>query len=164
MARQLRREGLDFVDRAPIRVREQVRIAAPPARVWPAIGDAERWTEWFPGMKVARHTTPEPAAVGTGRHVEVQSLKVDEDLLAFDPPERYAFRVLEANVPALAAMVELVTLEPVDSTTLVVYRQGVELAPWARPLAPVVRRQLASSVRAGLVALDAWATSRTGPA
>jgi uncharacterized protein YndB with AHSA1/START domain len=160
MAHQLRREGIDFLDRAPIRVREEVRIAASPAEVWAAVADASLWAEWFPGMTVARSTTPEPVGVGSERYVEVQVLKANEELLAYDVDERYGFRIIDANLPVLAAFVELLELEAHDRTTLVVYRQGAELVAWARPLAPVARRQFAATVRKGLAGLDRWVTAR----
>jgi uncharacterized protein YndB with AHSA1/START domain len=160
VAHQLRREGLDFLDRAPIQVREEVLIAASPAEVWRGVGDTPAWTEWFPGMSVARLTTPEPATAGSGRYVVVQSLKVNEELLAVDEDERFGFVVTDANLPFFAALVELATLEPVGAATRVVYRQGLELKPWARPLSPAIRRQFATTLRKGLAGLDRWTTAR----
>lgn len=163
MAHRLRPEPIEFVDRAPIRIRAEATIGASPSQVWPAISDAAAWEAWFTGMKVAHYTSPEPHAVGSTRHVQVQTLRVDETIIAFDPDERFGFRVDGASLPALAAMVEVVTLEPVGSATRVVYRQALELKPWARVLAPVVRRQLASALCTSLVGLDRFVTSRPEP-
>jgi len=160
VAKLLRPEGLDFVDRAPVQVRADTTIAASPATVWAAIVDTPSWLEWFDGMKDARLTGPEPVAVGSTRRVVVPPLTVDEEIIAVEPEERFAFRFVSVNLPLLAAMVEVVTLEPVGATTRVEYRQSAELAPWARPLAPVLRRQLRSKVVASLVGLDRWAMTR----
>ncbi len=163
MAKQLRREGLGFVDRAPVRIEASIDLAAPPAAVWPAIAEAEQWPAWFGGMKVCRYTTPPPHGVGAGRHVEVKGLVVEEELLAFDADERYAFVVLQANLPAFAALVEVVTLEARDGGTRVTYVQALEVAGWLKPLTPILRRQLTSALRAGLAGLDRWLESNPPP-
>lgn len=161
MTHTVRREDPSFVDRAPILVTEEVTIDAPPAAVWPALADAEAWTEWFTGMREARYTSPEPHGVGSTRQVAVKSLRVDEEILAFDPAERFAFCVTAANVAMLAAMVEVVTLDAADGDrTRVVYRQAVELNPWFRPLTPLIRRQLQAGLRSGLPGLSRWVAAR----
>ena len=51
MAHALRDEGLDFADRAPVQVREEVVVTgASPADVWPALAEPTAWTQWFAGM------------------------------------------------------------------------------------------------------------------
>jgi len=98
--------------------------------------------------------------------VQVATLKVNETILAFDEPERFGFRVDDANVPALAAMVELITLEPSagGADTIVVYRQAIELKRWAGLFAPVMQRQLRDSVRASLVTVQDWVAAHTAGA
>jgi uncharacterized protein YndB with AHSA1/START domain len=159
VAKQLREEGLDFLDRAPIQVRAETTIAASPASVWAAIADTPTWTEWFAGMKDARLTSPAPVGVGSTRTVVVPPLTVTEAIIAFEPEARFAFHFVTVNLPLFAAMVEDVTLEAGagGTTTRVAYRQSAELVPWARALAPVLRRQLQGKVEASLAGLDAWA-------
>jgi carbon monoxide dehydrogenase subunit G len=157
MTHALRDEGLDFVDRAPVQVREEVVVTgATPADVWAALAEPTAWTEWFAGMKEARYTSPAPYGVATKRFVRVASMKANEEVLAFDVGARFAFRVVDANMPALRAMVEVVTLEAVDGGTRVVYRQAVELEPWARWLGPLARKQLSRSLEASLPKLTGW--------
>lgn len=156
MAKTMRAEGLEFLDRAPVRIREETVIGAPPSEVWPALADPAAWTDWFVGMGTCRPTSPEPVTVGSTRYVEVKALKVNETILAFDVERTYAFRLDDANVPVLAAMVERITLTPDDRATLVVYEQALEVVRWAKPLAPVVRRQLTSGLRQSLAELDRW--------
>jgi carbon monoxide dehydrogenase subunit G len=157
MTHALRDEGLDFVDRAPVQVREEVVVTgATPADVWAALAEPTAWTEWFAGMKEARYTSPAPYGVATKRFVRVASMKANEEVLAFDVGARFAFRVVDANMPALRAMVEVVTLEAVDGGTRVVYRQGIELEPWARWLGSLARKQLARSLKASLPKLTGW--------
>lgn len=159
MAFNLRAEDLSFVDRAPIVIREVATLDASAERVWPALAEATVWTEWFPGMKEARFTSREPHGVGSTRVVQVATLKVNEEVLAFDENERFAFRVCDANLPMIAAMVEVVTLAPAGEGTLVTYQQAVELHWWAKPLTPVLRSQLRKSVQKGLVGLADWVST-----
>ena len=54
----------EWIDAAPIIVREEIEIAAPPSAVWARIADHETWPEWFTALdRVER--------IGTG--VEVLS-------------------------------------------------------------------------------------------
>ncbi len=164
MAYELRKEDLSFLDTAPLQVREEATIAAAPAAVWPALADPAAWPRWFVGMKDAHATSDGPFGLGSTRAVQVATLKVNETILAFDEPERFGFRVDDSNVPALAAMVELITLEPSagGADTIIVYRQAVELKPWARLFGSIMRRQLRDSVRASLVALPDWVAAHAG--
>jgi len=158
VAYALRPEDLSFMDTAPIQIREEATIAAPPDQVWPAFADAAAWPSWFSGMKDAHYTSGSPFGVDSTRAVKVATLKVNETILVFDENERFAFRVDDANVPALAAMVELITLEPSGggADTIVVYRQAVELKTWARLFAPIMHRQLRGALRSSLVTLADW--------
>lgn len=161
MAFSLRQETLDFVDRAPVLVRVETFVRATPERVWPAFADASVWPQWFKGLTTARYTSPAPYGVGTKRHVEVQGLRVDETILAFDAPSRYAFRVDSANLPLLAALVEVVTLEPDGAGTRIVYRQAYEFPWWLRPIVGLFRKQMEQGLRAGLAGLEAWVLANT---
>jgi uncharacterized protein YndB with AHSA1/START domain len=157
---RLRSEDLSFVERAPVVVRAEVTVPAAPAEVWPALADAPAWVQWFAGMEDARWTSPPPYGVGSTRSVRVMGLAADETILAFDPAKRFAFRVDAANVPALAALVEEVTLEPAGAGTRVVYRQALEPKPWLRLLAPLLRRQMQRGLQRGLDGLAPWVAKR----
>jgi uncharacterized protein YndB with AHSA1/START domain len=160
MRSALRPEDLSFVSRAPVVVRAEVTVPAAPAAVWPAFADAPTWVEWFAGMNDARWTSPPPHAAGSTRSVRVMGFEADETILAFDPAKRFAFRVDAANVPVLAALVEEVTLEPAGAGTRVVYRQALELRPWLRWLAPLLRGQMQRGLERGLAGLAPWVARR----
>lgn len=153
MAHRLRREDMGFLDRAPIQVRSSLTMAATPEQLWPLIADAAAWTSWFNGMSEARYTSAKPHGVGSQRQVVVKGLRVTEDIVVFDAARRFAFVVIDANRPGVAAMVEEVTLEPTTGGTTVTYRQSIELAPWLRPLSPVVRKALTKAVTTSLAEL-----------
>ena len=162
MPYRLRPEDVSFVDRAPIVVRAETSVPASPEAVWPAFADASAWPSWFSGMKEAHYTSPAPYGVGSTRYVDVQGLRVDETILAFDVAERFAFRADSANLPLFRALVEVITLEPIGGATRVVYRQALEPNPWLRPLAPLLRHQMGRGLRRGLDGLAPWvATHRS---
>jgi hypothetical protein len=151
MAHSLSEVGVDFVDRAPLVVREELVLeGVTPDVVWPALADATAWVEWFDGMTEAHYTSVGPPGAGATRRIRVSLLRVTEEVLAFESGKRFAFRVTQANVPTLRAMVEVITLELAGTGTHVVYRQGVEMERWAQPLGPLVRRQLRRSLRRSL--------------
>ena len=156
MPYRLRSEDVSFVERAPVVVRAETSVPAGPQAVWPALADAAAWPSWFSGMKDAHYTSPEPYGAGSTRRVRVMSLVADETILAFDVGKRFAFRVDSTNLPLLAALVEVVTLEAAGSTTRVVYRQALEPRPWLRLLMPLLRGQMERGLRRGLDGLAPW--------
>jgi uncharacterized protein YndB with AHSA1/START domain len=156
MRHQLRVEDLGFVDRAPLRITATRDLTAGVHQVWPWIAEADRWPQWFAAMSHAAYAGDAPPGVGAVREVTVRGLRLAELIVAFDELRRFAFVVTAANVPALAAMVEVVDCTPTPTGgTRVTYTQAVELAWWARPAQALVRRQLHGELRAGLVGLDA---------
>jgi carbon monoxide dehydrogenase subunit G len=153
MAHQLRREDLGLLDCAGVQVHGRVEIGAPAAQIWPLIADAAAWTSWFNGMTKAEYTSAAPHGVGSQRTVVVKGLQVTEEVLVFDEQHKFGFLVTGANRPGLAAMVELITLDATAVGTTVTYRQGIDLAPWLRPLSPVVRKALTRAVTDSLAEL-----------
>jgi hypothetical protein len=160
MAFRLRSEDLSFVERAPVVVHAEASVPARPAALWPALADAPAWVDWFAGAKAAHYTSPAPYGVGSTRSVQVLGLRADETVLAFDVEKRFAFRVDATNLPGLAALVEVVTLDAVGDATRVVYRQALEAKPWLRPLLPLLRRQMQRGLERGLAGLGPWVAAR----
>jgi carbon monoxide dehydrogenase subunit G len=154
MAYPTRAEDLAFVERAPIVVSAEAVVPAPAAEVWPLVADAGAWPTWFQGMTEARYTSPEPISVGSTRAIKVGPLRIDEELLAFDVAERFAFRVTGASLPLFAAMVELITLEPRVEGTAVLYRQALELRGPFRALTPVIRRKFGKDLQTSVARLS----------
>jgi uncharacterized protein YndB with AHSA1/START domain len=160
MAFDMRSEDLGFVDRAPVVISEQVVVEASASAIWPALADAEAWTDWF-GCKAARYTSPEPIGVGSTRFVHVEQYKVNEEILAYDENERFAFRVCDANLPLLSALVEVITLDESDGTTTVTYIQALEPKLWMKPLTGVFAKRMRKGLAEGLSRLDPWLADNT---
>lgn len=161
MAHVLRPEDLDFVGRAPIRNEASIVIDAPPSAIWPAISEAPLWAEWFEGVSEARWVSEAPHGVGSVRHLCVEGLDVDEQVIVHEPESRFAFTVTSASRGGFAAMVEVVSLDAADGRTEVVYRQAIELAGLARLFTPLVRRRFAKGLEVGLAGLKRWSAART---
>ncbi len=119
-AHQLTPVGLDFLETAPHRFEYSEPLAAPPAAVFAAISaDPSTWS-WFPGIEEGAYEGDEPAGVGTRRWVRIGGTKYRETVLAWDAPQRWAYRVDETSSPLLTALLEDWVMEPAagDSTTL----------------------------------------------
>lgn len=80
----------------PAPIRTSIEIEAPIERVWAAVADVERQTEWMPDLKAIRLTTPPPIGLGTRGigQVRVLGIALDDpvEVTAFEPPTRYAIR------------------------------------------------------------------------
>lgn len=159
MATRLRHEDLSFVDRAPVLARASTVVSASPDRVWPAFAEASAWPQWFKRVKSVTYTSPAPYGVGSTRTVNAAGMTFGEEILAFDPNERYAFTVLTCNLPLFAALVEVITLEPSDAGTTVVYTQALEPKRWVRPRG-LLRKQLEGQLAMGLAGLGPWVALR----
>ncbi len=145
---------LEWIDQAPVRASRTRRIAASPAVVWAAIADHHSWSQWFgPITEVVPGETSE--GVGGTRRVIVGKVEVDEEFLAWDPEERFAFTVTASTGPGLRSMNEDVRLTPAgDDATTVTYTMALDPigAKVVRPLlTPVLRRALDKAL-AGLAA------------
>lgn len=139
-----RPETVAFATRAPLRATVVRELSADPTRVFGVLADAESWPRWFPGLRAARWTSPDPYDVGATRQVTLGPLKVDEEFIVWEPGERFAFTFTETNLPGTRAGVELVELVglPSDRTrlsyTFAVEPVGLPSALGAS-LAPAVR-------------------------
>lgn len=145
----------DFVDTAPIRITTVVTAKATPEEVWAVMADNERWPEWFEGMKSCRTTSDASGGVGSTRFVHVDLFRVNERFVAWDPPHRWAFTILDVNLPGVVSVVEHALIEPVGTgDTRVTYVMASEVAPYLRPLVPILRWRLAGMFKKGLAGLE----------
>ena len=116
----------DWIDTAPVVVRQERRVFAPPAAVWKHIADHETWPEWFKGLKQIE-VTGEAEGIGGQRVATVRGAKVGEVFTAWEPDRQFAFAVV-SGPPVLAAMAESVVIEAIDNGCVVTYTMGIEPA------------------------------------
>jgi hypothetical protein len=116
----------EWIDSAPILVKESIEIDATPAAVWTHIVDHASWTEWFDALDEVQPGTPSTGIGGT-RRVIVKPLAIDELFTAWDEGEHFAFAIVGSKLPMLGAAAESVRLEPIgEDGCRVIYRQGIE--------------------------------------
>lgn len=147
-------QPLEWIDQAPVRASRSRRIGQPPAVVWAAIADHASWPEWFPRM-VKVEPGPVADAVGGTRRVDLGVAHADEEFLAWEPEQRFAFTVTAASRPGLTSMNEDIRITP-DGTgaSTVTYTMGLDLKA-ARVLRPVLEPVLRRALRDALAGLAA---------
>ena len=116
----------DWIDTAPVVVRQERRVLAPSSAVWKHIADHETWPEWFKGLKQIE-VTGEAEGIGGQRVATVPGAKIGEVFTAWEPDRQFAFAVV-SGPPVLAAMAESVVIEATDNGCVVTYTMGIEPA------------------------------------
>ena len=108
MPKDMRAVEADFFTTAPYRFVFSGLIRRPPERVFHAIAeDPAGWGDWYPGFDhTGRWLTTEPPGRGSRRVVRMARVSYQETLLAWDPSERFAFRVDRASLPIANALAE----------------------------------------------------------
>jgi len=145
----------DFIESASTRITTVVTVNATPDEVWAVIADNERWPEWFPAAKQCRTTSAEAQGVGSTRWIHFDLFKVNERFVAWDPPHRWAFTLLDANLPGIISVVEQALIEPAgDGKTVLTYVVAADVAPYIRPLVPVLRWRLGTLFKKGLAGIE----------
>ncbi|MCB0965764.1 MAG: SRPBCC family protein [Ilumatobacter sp.] len=150
---QLDERPPEWIETAPVVVRNARRIAAPVDAVWGRIADHETWPEWFTDLKTVTVTFA-PEGVGGGRDVAAPGLKVRERFTEWEPPHRFAFTLFEGP-PIMAAMAESVVLEPDGDGCTITYAQGIEPAKGFGWLMKLVAKRLDGQQRKALDRLAA---------
>lgn len=151
MAHLLREVGLDFVERAPVRLVFAREIAAPPEPVFRALAeDVPGWAEWFSAVTLAR-----PLDDGARREVRLRGgTRFEETILAAKSPEVYAYRVDVTNAPGARAMVEEWRLAPAGTGTRVQWTFAVDGTAPFRFTFGLARAGLGRTFRGAVTALD----------
>lgn len=145
----------DFIDTAGVKIATLVELSATAAEVWAVLTDNERWPEWFPAAKACRTTSEEPGGVGASRWIHFDLFKVNERFIVWEPPHRWAFTILDANLPGIVSVVEDYRVEPIDEDrTAVRHTLAAEFAPYMRPLVPILKRRNRSLFEKGLAGIQ----------
>jgi uncharacterized protein YndB with AHSA1/START domain len=146
---------VDFAETAPIKITTNVTVNGTPDEVWAVLIDNERWPEWFAAAKACRSTSDKPHGLGSTRWIHVDLFKVNERFIAWDPPRRWAFTILDVNLPGVISVVERALIEPTsDGQTTVSYTMASEVAPYLRPLVPLLRWRLSGMFAKGLAGIE----------
>jgi len=119
-------------------------VDAPRDRVWPLLGEAERWRDWsfLTRATLLRHGAPERDGVGALRRFAVGRLGSTEEVVAFEPPRHLGY-VAVKGLPVRSYRAD-VTLEEQGSGTEVTWAGSLE------PLVPGTGALVAAYVRAAV--------------
>lgn len=121
---------LDFLDTAPLRLRFAHTLRAAPEAVFEAIAqDVASLPRWYEAVAIAEYGGPAPFGVGSKRRVKlVGGVAFHEQILAWDTPDRYAYRVERTTVPGIRAMAEAWTVVATPAGTRVAWTMAVDAA------------------------------------
>jgi uncharacterized protein YndB with AHSA1/START domain len=146
-------QTVEWIEQAPVRVSEEVVVAATPAATFATLADHETWPSWFPGLRKARIDGP-AAGVGATRTVWVGPVSVREEFVLWEPARRFSFTLTSSTTPGLASMVEDWLLEATgDNQTRVRYTVGLAGSAPRGLLDPALRLGARQIVGAGLKGL-----------
>jgi hypothetical protein len=121
--------GLDFLESAPVRFHYTHELPAPLDAVWAAISaDPSTWT-WFPGLTDAHYDTAPPHGVDTLRTVVMDGVAYRETILAWDEPNRWAYRVDESSDSTFLALAEDWVMTGTGTTSTLSWTFAVEPRP-----------------------------------
>lgn len=151
---------LDFLQTAPLRMTFANTLRATPGAVFDAIAhDVASLPHWYGAVADAQYGGSGPFGVGTKRRVRlVGGVAFHEQVLAWDTPHRYAYRIERTTVPGIRAMAEEWTVLPTPAGTRVAWTMAVDAA---LPTAMAVRASapgIAVATRRAMGRLDRMLT------
>ena len=93
-------------------VEARFMVKAPAAVIWAALADSRGWPAWSPNdsAEIVREGDPDPDGVGCIRIFRTGRVTVKEEITAFEPERRVAYRLL-SGIPVRDYVGE-VTLAP----------------------------------------------------
>lgn len=141
---------VEWIPEAPQRCSASREVNAPPDRIWAVIADHERWPDWFPQVKKVT-VTGAAEGVGGGRLVELSGMAVDEEFVAWDVNERFAFSAVGMTRPIFDSLTEAVTITDLgDGRSRVDYTQAFQPTWWFRLPYYAVRPQFRQALNGAL--------------
>ena len=122
----------------------RTHVPASPEAAWAAYTDHAGWRDWagFQEVVLRQRGDPAPNGLGAIRVLRRAGLAIEEEVVRFDPPRRFAYRLV-AGLPVRDYRGE-VTFAPDGEGTALAWR--VEF----RPAVPGTGRLLRSLLRRGL--------------
>lgn len=131
----LRRVDLEFFDTAPHRFRYEAVIRRPADQLFDDIAsDPAGWGDWFPGFDHSGHwLSGGPISVGSRRAVRMARVTYEETILAWDRPQRFAFRLDRAAAPLAYALAEDYRIAEHPSGSTLEWTFAIDPRPAMRP-------------------------------
>ena len=148
--------GLDFFDTAPYRCVSTEVLHRRPEEIFEAVAeDVAGWGSWFPGFSHrGRYLSPPPHGVGAEREVWMTGIHFAETIIAWDPPERWAFTATEAGAPLAHSLAEAYHISPHSSYTVVQWTFAMDPKPALNRLLPLGSKLLPMMFRRAMTNLS----------
>ena len=129
-------------------IEQRVRIEAPIESTWAIVSDHERMASWvgFDRVTITRSGTPDRNGYGAVRQMKGLPGTVQEEVLAWNPPHGYRYRVTQGS-PFVCHQGE-VRLQPVGQATELVWT--IRFRPRLPGTGALLRRILGSALRKAL--------------
>jgi ribosome-associated toxin RatA of RatAB toxin-antitoxin module len=150
---------MEWAATAPIRAQGSARSKASAEAVWAVLADHARWPEWFPNVKAVEILGP-AEGVGARRRVKIPGASVDEEFIAWEPGELFAFTAVTAKPGIFRSLVEHCRIEPTDDGgCTATWTMCIDPSPWAAPFLKLARGTLVKTVTQGMEQLARRAES-----
>jgi hypothetical protein len=104
----------EWVNLAPIRVVEELEVAASPEAVFSVLADHAAWPAWFEGLRRVR-LNGRDEGLGALRTVWFGAARLDEHIIVFEEPCRMTCAVIASNLPGVRALITDWRLAPIGS-------------------------------------------------
>ncbi len=145
--------SLDFLAEAPQRLEFSTTLDCTPERAFAILADATSWPLWFDGCKACVWDTPSPHQVGSVRTITMQLATAVEEIIAFEPGERFAFWIRKLSPPLVARMIEDIRLTGDHGTTRVDWTVAYEPSLLGIVVQPIAKMIFSRMFRRSLVGL-----------
>lgn len=106
---------ISFAETASRRIEVEQDIDASASAIWAVLTDNSTWTTWFEDLTKCEWTSEQTSGVGATRQVAFGPMEVDEEFIAWDENERWAFMVTKTNLALAKRMLEMIELEDIGS-------------------------------------------------
>ena len=144
---------LDWIDQAPFSVSGSATTKASPDAVFAVLADHERWPEWFPVITKTVVLGEQREGVGTRRLTNIPGGSIEEIVVAWDVGRRFAFTATAVHPPIVHALLEVCSIEPMQSGARVTYTIYLDPVGMVHPLLDLMKGLLVSELNKGMQAL-----------
>ncbi len=140
-------------------------VAAPPETVWEVVADLRGMSEYtrFRKVELEREGEPPPNGVGAIRVLHLVGPPVREEIITFDPPRRFAYRML-SGAP-VKDHVGTIELTPAGAGTRMSYvLETTPRIPIVGFSVVALMRQIVEGIAAGIASEAERRAAAAGPA
>lgn len=150
---------IEWTAESPVRISGHHASAADPDAVFAVLADHAGWPEWFGSVRKVE-VIGSGVGIGAQRRVHAAGMVIEEEFIAWDPGNRWAFTATGLRPAFTRSLLEDCQLAATAGGTDITYTMHLDPGPGLRPVvaaaAPLIRHQLTKA----LVNLAARASSR----